>query len=131
MRFELIDTVVTQDESSLTAVKCVSAAEEYLQDHFPGFAVLPGVMMLEALAQAGRKLVGPTERPLVIKKVRNIKYANMVRPGQALTVEVTLKGRDGQGYDLLGKGTVRDASASGQGELAVQGRFTLAPLPED
>lgn len=103
----------------------VTSAEEYLADHFPGFAVLPGVLMLEAMAQAGRLLVGggddPTVIPLVIREVKNVRYGNMVRPGQSLQVEVTLKGRDETGYDLSGKGTV-------DGQVAVQGRFTLASL---
>ena len=125
MRFDLIDRVLEEGPQRLTAVKCVTTAEEYLGDHFPGFPVLPGVMMLETLVQAARRLVaGQTDRPaspLVIGDVRNVKYGNMVRPGQALHVEVTLKGRDDQGYDFQGVGTV-------DGQVAVQGRFRLVPL---
>lgn len=123
MRFCLVDQVLERSSDRLTAVKTVTSGEEYLADHFPGFAVLPGVMMLEAMAQAGRLLVGggddPTVVPLVIREVRNVRYGNMVRPGQALHVEVTLKGQSEAGYDLVGKGTVG-------GDVAVQGRFTLS-----
>jgi len=123
LRFCLVDQVLERTADRLTAVKMVTSGEEYLADHFPGFAVLPGVMMLEAMAQAGRLLVGggddPTVVPLVIREVRNVRYGNMVRPGQTLHVEVTLKGKDGTGYDMTGKGTVN-------GEVAVQGRFVLA-----
>ena len=52
MHFALIDRVVERDESRLVAVKAVSLSEEYLQDHFPSFPVLPGVFMLEALVQS-------------------------------------------------------------------------------
>ncbi len=105
------------------SVKAVTAAEEYLGDHFPGFPVLPGVMMLEALVQAARELVGDggADGPLVVGEVRNVKYGNMVRPGQTLRVEVTLRGRDGGGYEFQGVGTV-------DGPVAVQGRFRLVPL---
>lgn len=123
MRFELIDRVIERTSDKLVAIKNVTSAEEYLGDHFPTFPVLPGVMMLETLVQAGRELVGsPLDAaPLVMTEVRNVKYANMVRPGQTLRVEVTLRGRDDAGYDFNGVGTVGD-------QVAVQGRFRLAPL---
>jgi 3-hydroxyacyl-[acyl-carrier-protein] dehydratase len=57
LKFELIDRVIEQSDTHIKAVKCVSTAEEYLADHFPGFPVLPGVLMLETLVQAARLLV--------------------------------------------------------------------------
>ncbi|MEX2216242.1 MAG: 3-hydroxyacyl-ACP dehydratase FabZ family protein [Phycisphaeraceae bacterium] len=132
MRFQLIDRVIEQSAERVLAVKNVTAAEEYLADHFPTFPVLPGVMMLETLVQAGRLLVEGrdayiADRPLVLTEVRNVRYGNMVRPGQTLTVEVTLRGPatagvyGGPQWDLQGIGKVND-------QVAVQGRFTLAPL---
>ena len=53
MRFTLLDRVVAiEPGKSITAVKSVTLAEEYLGDHFPRFPVLPGVLMLEAMTQA-------------------------------------------------------------------------------
>jgi 3-hydroxyacyl-[acyl-carrier-protein] dehydratase len=146
LRFELIDRVVERQADALTGIKNVSAAEEYLADHFPGFPVLPGVMMLEALVQAARLFVagpdgewadggapGGTSRgisgggdiagggPLVVTQVRNVRYGNMVRPGQALVVRVTLRKQEGDAYEFQGEGTV-------DGQVAVQGRFRLEPL---
>ncbi len=135
MRFRLIDQVLERASDRVVAVKCVTAAEEYLDDHFPGFPVLPGVMMLEALVQAGRQLVGglasdgddggattpPAGGPLVLTDVRNVRYSSMVRPGESLRVEVTLRARDEQGWELEGVGTVGD-------QTAVQGRFRLTPF---
>ncbi len=126
MRFELIDKVVQQDADRLVAVKTVTAAEEYLGDHFPGFPVLPGVLMLEAMVQAGRRLLAGRDgldRPLVLSQVRNVRYGNMVRPGQSLEIEVTLRGEGSpqQGYELDGTGRVEQ-------QMAVQGRFRLTPL---
>ena len=127
MRFQLIDRVLDRGPDKLTALKTVTAAEEYLADHFPSFPVLPGVMMLETLVQAGRALVADLESaptmPLVVSEVRNIKYGNMVRPGQSLQVEVTLRGQDDQGFDFAGVGTV-------DGQVAVKGRFRLVPLTD-
>ena len=56
MHFRLIDRVIERQASRLVAVKQVSLSEEYLQDHFPTFPVLPGVLMLEAMTQAAREL---------------------------------------------------------------------------
>lgn len=130
MKFTLIDRVLEQDEQRIVALKAVTAAEEYLGDHFPGFPVLPGVMMLETLVQAARTLMrrveGPPHAgPLVVSEVRNLRYAAMVRPGQSLKVEVTLRKRDDDGgIEFQGLGTVDD-------QIAVQGRFRLAPLAQD
>ncbi len=125
MRFELIDQVLEHSPERIVAVKAVSLTEEYLWDHFPGFPVLPGVMMLETMVQAARRLIrladGPeSPGPLVVTEVRNVRYAAMVRPGQQLTVEVLLRQRTDDGLDFQGTGTV-------EGQMAVQGRFTLAP----
>ena len=53
MRFTLIDRITELKPGvSITAVKGLTLAEEYLQDHFPRFPVMPGVLMLEAMFQA-------------------------------------------------------------------------------
>jgi 3-hydroxyacyl-[acyl-carrier-protein] dehydratase len=124
VRFELIDQILERHPDRLTAVKNVTAAEEYLGDHFPGFPVLPGVLMLEAMVQAARQLAQPQPgpQPLVLAEVRNVRYGNMVRPGQSLKVEVELRGHDERGFEFAGVGRV-------DGQVAVQGRFRLAAPP--
>ncbi len=134
MRFELIDQVLEQSDARLVAVKSVTAAEEYLGDHFPGFAVFPGVMMLETLTQAGRRLLAACSLlseqdrpgPWVLGSARNVRYGNMVRPGQSLRVEVALRKADGPldpaaGIELTGKGHVGE-------QVAIQGRLKLVKL---
>jgi 3-hydroxyacyl-[acyl-carrier-protein] dehydratase len=138
MHFCLVDAVLERSDDRIVTVKQVSAAEEYLQDHFPEFPVLPGVLMLEAMVQAGRLLVerrsgGPGQRPLVLGGVRAVKYGRFVRPGDALRIEVTLlKSLDDGTFDLRGEGTVihpeggQPEPVNGAGS-AVSGRFTLRP----
>ena len=121
MRFELIDQVLEHTPDRLVATKNVTTAEEYLADHFPGFAVLPGVLMLEALVQAGRRLLADRGGPLVLGQVRNMRYGNMVRPGQCLKVEVSIRNERDDQFELTGMGKVDD-------QVAVQGRFTLTPI---
>lgn len=120
MRFDLIDRVLESSAEGITAIKAVTSAEEYLGDHFPGFPILPGVMMVETMVQAGRKLavtLGMDDR-LVVREVRNIRFAAMVRPGQILTVHVKPRKQNEGQLDLEGRGEV-------DGELAVSGRFSL------
>ena len=128
MRFDLIDQVLERDEDRIVAVKNVTLAEEYLADHFPGFAVFPGVMMLETLVQAGRRLLAERGEsgPWVLAEVRNVRYGNMVRPGEALKVTVELRGRCDDGFEMDGAGVVSD-----QDQVAVQARIRLVPLPSE
>lgn len=125
MRFNLIDRVLSCEGESITAIKTVTVAEEYLGDHFPGFPVLPGVMMLETLVQAGRRWVAERDdappAPLVVGEVRNVKYGNMVRPGQTLRVDVKLRKQNDTEFAFEGVGQVDN-------QVAVKGRFTLVPL---
>ncbi len=123
MRFELIDRVLERSQDRLVALKNVTSAEEYLADHFPSFPVLPGVMMLETLVQAARLLLDQPQ-PLVLAQVRNVRYGNMVRPGQSLEVEVTCRQRDDRGWEMNGVGKV-------DGQVAVQGRFRMEVLPQE
>lgn len=124
MRFELIDRVAEIGEDHIVAYKNVTISEEYLQDHFPGFPVLPGVMMLETLVQAARCLLEERVQPdwpMIIKEVRNVRYGNMVRPGQTLKVTVHMRKRNDDGTIAFeGTGEV-------EGQNAVQARFVLIP----
>ena len=122
MRFELIDAVLERTDDQLVAVKNVTAAEEYLGDHFPGFPVLPGVMMIEALVQAARQLLDDKNhaKPWVLAEVRNIRYGNMVRPSQQLRVKITRIKTDEDRHTFQGIGTVGD-------DRVVQGRFVMRP----
>ncbi len=127
MRFELIDRELERRPDEVVALKTVTLAEEYLADHFPGFAVLPGVMMLETLVQAARRLMDDRDR-WVLAEVRNVRYGQMVRPGQSLRVRVSVRKRHEDGIDrrveFEGVGEV-------DGQAAVQGRFSLTPLTTD
>lgn len=130
MKFQLIDAVREQTPDRIVAIKQVSLAEEYLADHFPSFPVLPGVMMIEAMAQAARAMLPKSQR-LVLGEVKALKFGNMVRPGETLRVEVTLsKQNDDGSFTCKGVGTVQkhganDASDAG---AAVSGRFTMRPV---
>jgi 3-hydroxyacyl-[acyl-carrier-protein] dehydratase len=134
VKFLLIDAIIEQTDDRIVAVKNVSIAEEYLQDHFPTFPVLPGVLMLETLVQAARLLLAPrTGNPrMVLGQVKALRYGSFVRPGQALKVDVTILGESNGAFDCKGSGVVISPDSSQpNGELAQQavtGRFTLRPI---
>ena len=129
MHFALIDAIVERTPDRVRAVKNVTLAEEYLQDHFPTFHVLPGVFMLEALVQAARALLEARGHPrMVLGSAKAMRYGSFVRPGETLEVDVQLeKALPDGAFQFKGTGTVRRASG-GEPETAVSGRFTLRPL---
>ncbi|MHB1034499.1 MAG: 3-hydroxyacyl-ACP dehydratase FabZ family protein [Pirellulales bacterium] len=123
MRFTLIDRVIELEPGvKIAAVKNLSMAEEYLADHFPRFPVMPGVLMLEAMTQAGAWLVRAGEdfahSMVVLKEARNVKFANFVEPGQVLTVTAEIVSQDERETKLSARGTVN-------GTGAVSARLTL------
>ena len=134
MHFALIDMILEQTPDRVRAVKQVTLAEEYLQDHFPTFQVLPGVFMLEALVQAGRALLEQRGHPrMVLGSAKAMRYGSFVRPGEALEVDVQLEKELPDGSFLFkGVGIVRrhrvDETVAVEPETAVSGRFTLRPL---
>ncbi|MBS0191446.1 MAG: polyketide synthase dehydratase domain-containing protein [Phycisphaerales bacterium] len=134
MHFRLVDTILERSQTRIVTLKHVSNAEEYLLDHFPGYPVLPGVMMLEAMVQAARELAGPDEGPLVLGQVRALKYGAFVRPGSSLRVEVDLHKRQAEGViefkgeALLVRPEVSPGSTGEGPKVAVSGRFALRPI---
>jgi 3-hydroxyacyl-[acyl-carrier-protein] dehydratase len=111
MRFKLLDRIVDLKPGvSITAVKGLALAEDYLADHFPQFPVMPGVFMLEAMTQAGAWLVRATDdfrhSVVVLREARNVKYADFVRPGQVLTATAEITGRTEHETKLKVQGTV-------------------------
>lgn len=146
MHFNLIDRVLELDtqvgSERIVTLKHVSSAEEYLQDHFPTFPVLPGVMMLEAMVQAARELaerIGMSGGPHVLGLVRALKYGAFVKPGSSLRVEVTLHKRlEGEAAEFKGEVLLVDPGrpvsagenvGAGIGlPVACSGRFALRPV---
>ena len=94
--FLLIDRVVEMTRKErIVALKNVTANEPYFQGHFPGFPIMPGVLMVEAIAQAGGALL-LTEIPdrdgklMVFTGIERAKFRKPVVPGDQLRIEVTV-----------------------------------------
>ena len=96
--FLLIDRVTELEPGKrVLAYKNVTCNEHFFQGHFPGHPVMPGVLVIEALAQAGGVLSEVSQprsqegRLSYLVKVDNAKFSRMVVPGDRLELEVTIK----------------------------------------
>lgn len=96
--FLLVDRVTEFEANTrLLAYKNVSINEPFFQGHFPGHPVMPGVLVIEALAQAGGLLTQLSRgsdaagKLFYMVKIDNAKFNRMVVPGDRLELDVTLK----------------------------------------
>ena len=126
MKFCLVDRIVEfVPAKTITTAKNVSLAEEYLLDHFPGFPVLPGVLMLEAGVQAAAWLVREwchfSSSLVVLKEARGIRYGAFVEPGRTLIMRAEVILLEETRSEFKIRGSVGDG-------LAITGRIELAHL---
>ncbi len=92
--FLLVDRVLEMTDTSITALKNVSASEPYFQGHFPQKPVMPGVLMVESLAQAGGVLLlskGENQGKIAyLASIENARFRKLVTPGDQLILRVEL-----------------------------------------
>lgn len=114
--FLLVDQIESMDETSVVGVKCVTANEMQFLGHFPQKHVMPGVLMIEALAQTGAVLLLSMEENKgkigLLAGVNKARFYRQVIPGDKLTLALTFKG-------FRGSIGFADAKASVDGEKAV------------
>ena len=122
--FLLVDKVIDIDTNkSATGIKNVTYNEPHFQGHFPGTPIMPGVTIVEAMAQTAAVLVGVhmglADKDFLIyfMNIDSCKFRRMVVPGDVLKLHVTTKRPGGKIWKFLGRAEV-------DGELAAEAEFT-------
>ena len=125
--FLLVDRVVELTPGEhLTAIKNVSANEPFFQGHFPDYPVMPGVLIVEAMAQAGTVMVLSAmddyqrQVPFLVG-IERAKFRRQVVPGDQLRMELSVLRRRGASCKLQGKAYVENQLAAEAEIMAILG----------
>ncbi len=125
MRWIWIDRFLEfRSGESAKALKNLSLAEDFFADHFPGYPVMPGPLILEGLAQTGGILVGEANdfrEKVVLAKIPSAHFHRDVLAGQTLVYETRIAHLRPEGAAVTGQAVV-------DGELAVEAEIFFAHL---
>lgn len=121
--FLLVDRIEEMDENQITGIKCVTANEMIFLGHFPEKHVMPGVLIVEALAQTGAVLLLSKEenkgKIAFFAGINKMRFKRQVIPGDTMTLQVTFtKERAGIYF--------ADVKALVEGKVAASGEIMCA-----
>jgi 3-hydroxyacyl-[acyl-carrier-protein] dehydratase len=126
--FLLVDKIIEcDDDSNIVGIKCVTMNEPFFQGHFPEFPVMPGVLIVEAMAQvacilAMRVLKKEGSASVFFTGIDGVKFRKPVVPGDVLRLELTKTKQRGELFRFDGKALVEEQVVT-QGTLqAVLGK---------
>jgi 3-hydroxyacyl-[acyl-carrier-protein] dehydratase len=119
--FLLVDEIVERDDSRIVCTKVFTGDEDFFAGHFPGFPMVPGVLLCEAAMQCGAILLARHMDPEagklpVATRMNDVKFKRIVRPGETIRMEVDLVERLADAFFLKAKATV-------EGKVAVRFEF--------
>jgi len=123
--FLLVDKIIHLElDKKVIGVKSVTINEPFFQGHFPGQPIMPGVLILEALAQTGGILLlnsfpDPEEKLVLFMQINNAKFRKQVMPGDQLFLEVELTNKKSKVVKMYGRAFVND-------NLVAEAEFTAA-----
>ena len=126
--FLLIDRVVELERMKrIVAIKNVTANEYFFQGHFPGMPIMPGVLMIEAIAQAGGALLlteieDRDHKLMVFTGIEKARFRRPVTPGDQLRIEVTVLAWRRTAVRMEGKAFV-------EGKVACEAVVTCQVIP--
>jgi 3-hydroxyacyl-[acyl-carrier-protein] dehydratase len=128
--FLLIDRVIEYEAAKrLVAIKNVTINEQFFQGHFPGYPIMPGVLVVEAMAQAGG-IIMMADMPdrhkklVVFTGIEKAKFRRPVTPGDQLRIEVDVLSFRTRAGRIAGRATV-------DGKLACEATLTCAVVPRE
>jgi 3-hydroxyacyl-[acyl-carrier-protein] dehydratase len=126
--FLLLDEIVEQTDDRIVCRKRFTGDEFWYAGHYPDFPLTPGVLLLESAMQAGAVLLAkvvadnPDTVP-VVTRINNVKFKSMVRPGDMIVLDITLK-------DSLSGANYMDAMVKVDDKTAVTFDFTCKMAPK-
>ena len=128
--FALVDRIVDGEEGKWAkGIKCVTVNEPFFQGHFPQYHVMPGVLIVEAMAQVGGvALLSMPENKgklALFGGIKNARFRRKVTPGDVLEIECTLTKQKGP----VGIGEAK-ATVDGQVAATAELTFALVNAPE-
>jgi 3-hydroxyacyl-[acyl-carrier-protein] dehydratase len=128
--FLLVDRVLDfTPEESITAIKNVTANEPHFMGHFPDFPVMPGVLIVEAMAQVGGILAfqsAPKDQEFLVffTGIDGVRFRKPVRPGDQLLFKLTCLRRRGNMWRFKGEAFV-------DGNLVCEGTLMASLMPKN
>ncbi|HEX4285927.1 MAG TPA: 3-hydroxyacyl-ACP dehydratase FabZ [Terracidiphilus sp.] len=126
--FLLIDRIVEfEPMKRLVAIKNVTINEPFFQGHFPGYPIMPGVLVIEAMAQAGgiimmAELPDRHEKLVVFTGIERAKFRRPITPGDQLRIEVEVLAFRSRAGRIQGRAMVED-------KLACEATLTCQVVP--
>ncbi|MCL5406353.1 MAG: 3-hydroxyacyl-ACP dehydratase FabZ [Deltaproteobacteria bacterium] len=111
--FLLVERIVECSSDAIEGIKNVSVNEPFFQGHFPNDPIMPGVLILEAMAQTGGILVFTVwpelkGKPFYFAGVDKVRFRKPVRPGDRLVMKVKLQKQRGGFFKMYGEAFVDD-----------------------
>lgn len=128
--FLLVDKIVHLEmEKRVIGIKSVTMNEPFFQGHFPGQPVMPGVLIIEAMAQVGgimllNSFLNPEEKLVLFSSIKNAKFRRQVIPGDQLQLEAELKLKK---RNIM----IMETKAFVDGELAAEAELMAAIVDRD
>jgi beta-hydroxyacyl-ACP dehydratase FabZ len=108
--FLLVDKILEMDDERIVGIKNVTANEPHFTGHFPEFPVMPGVLIVEAMAQVAGVLVlskiGRGNKLVLLASIDNAKFRRPVLPGDTLRIEMKVGKRKASVAKMYGTATV-------------------------
>ena len=127
--FLLIDEIVEREENRIVCQKHLTGEEFWFRGHYPEVPLMPGVLLCEAVMQAGAVLLAEhaegVEGVPVATRIRDVRFKRMVRPGEVINLDVTLDERVSNAFFLTARVTVEDQLA-----MRMQFACTLANISD-
>ena len=133
--FSFIDRIAeVKKNETLTAFYTLKGSEEFLKDHFDGFPVMPGVLLLETLAQAASKLLVLSKDThgdfFRLVSVGEVKFGQFIKPGSELKIVVRLLKKEGCFRSFEGRIDWVNDPENRLPKKALTANLTLGPLAE-